>query len=178
MRICEFPECSRVHVAKGFCSPHYRQLVLYGLNSLRPIGSYQKGAHVQTRDSEGRKKCTSCREWLAEEDFNTRSKSPDGLTARCKACSRRASLWKFYRLTLERFNEILDSQGGGCAICRRVQVRGWHVDHDHACCPEGRTCGLCVRGILCSNCNTGIGMLQENEETLESALSYLRAWRA
>ncbi|WP_180357381.1 endonuclease domain-containing protein [Streptomyces sp. TLI_146] len=34
----------------------------------------------------------------------------------------------------------------------RGKYNGWHIDHDHVCCPHDTTCGERVRGILCSDC--------------------------
>lgn|SRR5581483_1498182 len=73
-----------------------------------------------------------------------------------------------YGLTIEKFNDLLASQGG-CAICHSQTPRwnkDWHVDHDH------RTGA--VRGILCSRCNVLIGFAGENAENLEGAAEYLR----
>ncbi|MEV6366216.1 endonuclease domain-containing protein [Micromonospora musae] len=76
-----------------------------------------------------------------------------------------------YRLTVPQYEALLAAQGGRCACCgvdpweehahraeRMPHIR-WPdpilvVDHDHACCPgKGRTCGECVRGLLCIGCN-------------------------
>lgn len=80
-----------------------------------------------------------------------------------------------YGLTAEQYDAILESQGGGCAICGRGDIQ-FTVDHDHACCPGKRSCGKCVRGILCTRCNQAIGYLGEHH--LGAALGYLRRWAA
>lgn len=40
----------------------------------------------------------------------------------------------------------------GCGICGAATMKNGnslHVDHDHACCPGERSCGACIRGVLC-----------------------------
>lgn len=77
-----------------------------------------------------------------------------------------------YGIGLADYNELLEKQGGGCAICGGPPRGGrskkyFHVDHDHV---TGK-----VRGLLCHYCNTAIGSLQENPERLEKAIEYLRS---
>jgi hypothetical protein len=69
---------------------------------------------------------------------------------------------------------MLANQGGGCAICGTAASK-WHVDHDHACCPSIYTCGKCIRGILCRDCNVGLGNFRDSPELIECALTYLCA---
>jgi len=48
------------------------------------------------------------------------------------------------------------------------------VDHDHECCPgDSPSCGLCVRGLLCGQCNMAIGLLGESIPRIRGALEYL-----
>lgn len=90
--------------------------------------------------------------------------------------NRRHKLKFRYGLSLEVFNGTLAAQGGACKLCLTSEPSQgvWCVDHDHTCCPsESKTCGKCVRGILCGPCNRAIGLLKENTETLKRAIEYL-----
>jgi hypothetical protein len=73
-----------------------------------------------------------------------------------------------YGLTPEQKTSMLGQQGGCCAVCgyKFGQKKGdMHVDHCH-------TTGA-VRGLLCNECNTGIGLLRESAEIMQSAVKYL-----
>jgi|SRR5665647_258017 len=86
------------------------------------------------------------------------------------------TLWT-YGVTLDEFNARLHQQGGKCAICGTSEPGGkgrWHIDHDHICCPTGRSCGKCIRGLLCARCNPMLGMARDSIETLEAAVVYLQ----
>lgn len=84
--------------------------------------------------------------------------------------------WKF-GLSTEAYEELLSRQGGVCAICRGDFSPGKpNVDHDHACCPlNARSCGTCVRGLLCHRCNRFLGWYESNSVAI---LSYLEAHHA
>lgn len=88
----------------------------------------------------------------------------------------RAQLRNF-NMTAEQFADLLAFQGGVCAICGAEAPGGhgrWHVDHDHSCCLGRKCCGSCVRGLLCTTCNTGLGMFGDDQRRLASAIEYLR----
>ena len=76
---------------------------------------------------------------------------------------------KQYGLSVEQYEQMLADQGGACAVCGAVPDRTLHVDHCHT---SGR-----VRGLLCSECNTGIGLMCEDPERLRRAAEYLRLYR-
>lgn len=71
------------------------------------------------------------------------------------------------------YAELHKKQNGLCAICfkpetatRNGKVKSLAVDHCH---DTGK-----IRGLLCSDCNTGIGKLKESEKILISAIQYLK----
>lgn len=66
-------------------------------------------------------------------------------------------------MTTDQYKDLVQSQGGLCAVCCKRQPRV--VDHCH-------TTGA-VRGALCYRCNNGIGLLGDSVEGLQAALSYL-----
>jgi len=81
-----------------------------------------------------------------------------------------------YGLTIDAYRDMLESQGGVCAICGSSEPRGkgrWHIDHDHRCCPGDRSCGQCIRGLLCFLCNSRVLPIVENAGLLNKALAYL-----
>jgi len=52
------------------------------------------------------------------------------------------------------------------------------VDHDHNCCPGQHSCGKCVRGLICGNCNTALGLAHNDAATLRQLADYLDAYGA
>jgi hypothetical protein len=68
-----------------------------------------------------------------------------------------------YGLTQEQFASLLDAQQHACGMCHEVFEDGQliHVDHDHACCQrKNRSCGKCIRGLLCHVCNIALGYIE------------------
>lgn len=131
------------------------------------------------------KTCPKCSTEKAEECFSKGASRYDGLYWQCKAChaayaalhSERDKIKRrefLYSLTEEKYQALLAAQGGLCAICCKSldQVRSC-VDHDHTCCPGGKSCGDCVRQILCDKCNVGLGSFGDNPSLLASAIEYL-----
>ena len=73
-----------------------------------------------------------------------------------------------YGIELEDYNDMFVLQNGKCAICGKHQTelkKALHIDHCHS---TGK-----IRGLLCGNCNRGIGMLKDDIENLKCAILYL-----
>lgn len=61
---------------------------------------------------------------------------------------------------------LWEAQDGKCYLCsdplRRDDPREVHLDHDHACCPLGKTCERCRRGLACKRCNYLISQAKDD----------------
>lgn len=77
-----------------------------------------------------------------------------------------------YGLTPEAYQELYSEQGGRCATCGTAPEK-FYIDHDHACCAGTKSCGECVRGLLCFNCNTALGQVKDNPRILLAMVEYL-----
>lgn len=89
----------------------------------------------------------------------------------------RRRLLRLYNITQSDWDAMVERQGNRCAICPTDRPGGrgesWHIDHDHACCPGKGSCGRCVRGLLCGDCNVAIGRMRDDPVLLRAAASYL-----
>lgn len=144
-------------------------------------------------------RCSQCQIDKSWDDFDpSPSRRPFGLSSKCKPCEakrkaklhkrsreqnptkhrdrdRRNNLRKKFGITVEQYEALANKQGYRCAICKEPETFVHHrtgeparlaVDHNHE---TGA-----VRGLLCSNCNRGIGFLNECPTRLEAAIHYLR----
>jgi NMD protein affecting ribosome stability and mRNA decay len=141
------------------------------------------------------KVCSRCGEEKPITEFYRRSASPDGLNAACKECVRQAAaerrrkqhatkvleeaqkadarkernLQRLYGISLDDYEQMFYAQDRRCAICRRPAddfQRDLAVDHNHV---TGE-----VRGLLCPDCNRGLGGFQDDVNLLRKAIKYLQ----
>lgn len=77
------------------------------------------------------------------------------------------NIYKKYGMTQSDYDKMLDEQNGVCFLCGRPPKDGKRlvVDHSHE---TGR-----VRGLLCTTCNVGLGLLQDNSDLLKKAADYI-----
>lgn len=156
---------------------------------------YQKSKY---RKENGLAWCSSCKVDKPQSEFTpSPGRRPFGLSSLCKKCdlkrkkkhskktywslspeeryllNRKRNLKKF-GLTIEQYDEMLQSQNNVCLICQKPEVVEHHstgkagmlvVDHDHET--------NIVRGLLCTKCNKGIGLLGDNPDNLIRAANYL-----
>lgn len=154
-KVCEIAECSDPVKIKGLCSVHYDR------ERKRHFGLSAKPATFCPVEGCGRKK------------------TPGSLI--CGRC--RQARWR-YGLTDETYLEMMKPVNRHCGNVGCTSQGRLHMDHDHSCCPPGKfeqpsriSCGDCVRGWLCSSCNTSLGLMQESPERIRGLLSYLEGVR-
>jgi Recombination endonuclease VII len=118
------------------------------------------------------KRCPACQQTKSVREFHKNKSGSDGFAAYCKPCfvekSRPSVRKRRYGLALAEYDNLLLRQNGKCAICKRPPYtkKGLVVDHCH------RTGA--IRGILCSRCNSALGLLDDDPALVEQALAYLR----
>lgn len=129
------------------------------------------------------KTCPSCGKEKYLTDFHIDRSSKTGRTSSCKACAKERSK-RFYQtsetyrqsiregglknrfgITQNDYFQMFEDQNELCGICKQ-KVDGYlHVDHDHS--------NGVIRGLLCKNCNHGLGNFKDNINLLKNAIEYL-----
>ncbi len=137
--------------------------------------------------------CTICEKSKPLEDFVPRGKSRRNQCKACvnaaakisrdktravdpeatRELDWRRNLMRLYHMTPEDWQRMFDSQGGVCYYCEQPEtlrhikgggVRRLAVDHDHNCCSGYKSCGKCVRHLLCRSCNMLLGTLEVKKD--------------
>ncbi len=76
-----------------------------------------------------------------------------------------------YGITMTQYDELLAKQGGTCACCSMPPMkRRLDVDHDH---DTGA-----IRGLLCTDCNTAIGLISDSAAIARRIARYLDTYTA
>ena len=87
---------------------------------------------------------------------------------RCMECERVSKRFTRYGITEKQFNDMFESQGRRCAVCRvdKTDGRDWCVEHSHQTKK--------VRGITCHACNRALGNVKDSLEILQALIEYLK----
>lgn len=135
--------------------------------------------------------CTRCdvEKELTEENFKRRETYAEGFHTWCVVCYRKynadyqkndrnarpefykarefAREMKAYGTTVEWYRDKLIEQCGVCVICNHLShhhgtLQRLQVDHSHACCNiKTKSCGKCLRGLLCADCNIRLAPVED-----------------
>ncbi len=156
-RACAFSGCGRAVSARELCTGHYQQCVKG--QPLSPLRKKRGNGVFRKMIERGIVECLGCGEAkpLAEYSLLNASGAPRPY---CKPCNAERARLGHYKVTRGFVDLLLAFQQGRCAVCARPHAggRAMDIDHDHACCPGPGSCGACVRGLVCNNCNLhGLG---------------------
>ena len=91
-----------------------------------------------------------------------------------------ARLKRKYKITLDEYFDMLFKQDYRCLGCGKHQSDiEWAlcVDHDHKCCSGEKSCGKCIRGLLCCHCNHSIGSAEDDQQILKNLVVYLESFK-
>ena len=140
---------------------------------------------IQKLITEGKTRfCKKCNKDLPVTEFYIKTSSNKNhfrFNSPCKKCSniyqvvnrseyqRKYHLLKKFNIDIETYNKMLSEQNNSCFICNVKfdnDSKKFAVDH----CHETNN----IRGLLCQNCNTGLGFFRDNIEILQNAIEYLR----
>ena len=135
--------------------------------------------------------CTRCNETkeLNAENFCKSKRYVGGLTRWCRVCANKyRNTWalgdrsentqlhrarefaremKKYGTTVEWYRDKLIEQSGICALCKHLShhhgtIQRLQVDHNHDCCDlHTKSCGKCLRGLLCADCNIRLAPVED-----------------
>jgi hypothetical protein len=130
----------------------------------------QRSLHKEERQKYERQYYSSHKEKKIKQQQEYRSLHKEEIKKRAKERykNNRRYLVK-YGITLEEYNALLIEQNNECKICHKHITQSkyaFDVDHEH-------DTGI-VRGLLCRQCNTALGLFREDTEILLSALIYLK----
>lgn len=158
-RLCEMPDCNKTYFANGMCRWHFNR-------STRTVAFVKPCEACGTVITEvGRRKYCSdtCLEQVSK-------------SIRCEWRRDRPEYRKRQsdRQRLRRHGIDPDTfvEPNMCEICG-AEGETLAIDHDHSCCPGKYSCGECVRGFICNNCNNGLGRFMDDATLLQAAIDYL-----
>lgn len=114
------------------------------------------------------KRCTKCKIIKCDSQFNIDRTSKDGLRHSCIECYSKAldpnyDLMNMYGLTRRDYEVMCKTQENRCGICGKECKL--YIDHNHIT--------NVIRGLLCNNCNLGLGHFKDCLQTLKKATTYL-----
>lgn len=173
--LCSENGCSRRVKSKGLCASHYNTYRI----AKAPVCSFNvcerkvesKGlCHGHGEQQRAGKELTDIRRWGV---YNLGVECPVNGCAKAATgplgCVKHRSIAATYNLTVEQMSRLSTS----CDVCG--ETKRLCVDHDHSCCPGKDSCGKCVRGVLCTWCNSTLGHAKDDISRLKGLVAYLEA---
>lgn len=157
-------------VEVSYCSGCQQHLTLssFGKDKYRSSGLTSKCK--KCRNAVGKKWCLENPDKVKEINNKNKVKRKEYYSQPdVKLKYRKAWVERTFNIPYSEYERMYDEQGGVCAVCKQPEtsVKNEHLSIDH-CHDTG-----IVRGLLCNNCNRGIGLLKDSYEVLKNAVDYL-----
>ena len=139
-------------------------------NTEKPLTEFHKAGKWVVR------RCKSCahsyyKKWRLGHKKELKARASEWYQKNKSMVLKRTRDWELKRnfgITIQEYNRLFQMQGGMCAICGIHQNsinKSLRVDHCHK--------RNLVRGLLCHNCNVGLGLIKESTEVLKKMIDYL-----
>lgn len=153
---------------KGYYSSYCKECIKKRANN-----NYNRATEISVKEEY--RKCSICKKWLDINHFYLLNKNNISLKhskSTCKECTKTYKYLDKYGLTNEEYKKMYNDQKGVCKICgknnntKEGKAKRLCVDH----CHKTNT----IRGLLCDNCNIGLGNFKDDVELLEKAINYLK----
>ena len=176
-KTCAIEGCNKEVKARGWCGMHYKRWAENGTTYLeKPFGCNVIGcnmphsakgfchSHYETAKRGIKpiiqRKCLYCDEVIEDRvrhaEFHKKCLKPH---------QRNTRFIKEYGITLVEYYSLAAFQQNRCAVCNQRTDEDLHVDHNHS--------NNAVRGLLCGNCNRGLGLFEDDIYRLRNAQHYL-----
>lgn len=124
------------------------------------------------------KQCTGCGEFKERQAFHRATACSSGLRSRCIECEKSNThhhsriRFRVFGINPDTYLKLIENQKNLCACCgqpekrmRKGEVKRLAVDHNH----QSGT----IRGLICQDCNLGIGCFEDSSNRLLQAVLYL-----
>lgn len=115
-------------------------------------------------------RCNQCLTWKINTEFYVKDRATNRLDTTCKPCRIILHRIKNLGVTNEEYHDMLISQKSKCGVCKKRlysrRYKAFAVDH---CRKTGA-----IRGLLCTKCNTAIGLLEDNVEVMQRAIDWVK----
>lgn len=162
---CKVEDCNNKYNSKGYCAKHYARLWHNGTLIIKNLREKR-----EILIKENKNICCQCKCIKNITSFCKNKNSKYGINLTCKKCAMENHYKVKYNINSKQYHLMRKQQNYKCLICSKSEEelnKKLCIDHSHLT--------KTLRGLLCQQCNLGIGFLKENINILQNAINYLES---